>query len=358
MEMRLNPAFAHLGGIARPRIENAAFYKMRLQRNEKPFVWPVDVRAAIADAIDPNLLNHYPDPLPFLRELQQFIGLNENQLVVTMGIDEAIRSIILLYSAGDDIFAHPPGYAMYDVYGEILGRRKHKITYHPDTFLGPKDLCQSLPDDLRILFLPNPSQPVENCFDLDALRKIADWCQINNVLFVIDEAYSLFGAETGLPLVESHDNVLVLRTFSKAFGAAGLRLGFAAGCEKLISPLNGFRLAHESSSFSLHAGRLLLQNFDAWVKPNIDAVCAGRDQLREQCRAAGLWANGHCGNYVLIKLGDKTQHVVDDLTAQGIFVKGPFKGPLANYILVTCGPPEMMAEFYEYMAKSLNNHDR
>ena len=221
----------------------------------------------------------------------------------------------------------------------------------------PETLAENIDASSRILFLPNPSQPVENVYDLDQLRTLAAICRDRDILFAVDEAYHFFGAPSVLPLINEFDNLLVLRTFSKAFGTAGIRLGFAAGSKKAIGPFKAFRLAHEANSLSFHVGEVLLDNFDTFVKGNIENICEGRDVLRQACLDYGLPAWGEAGNFVLIDLRDpvRSKNVRQQLADKGIHVKGGFGAPLDRHILVTCGPADMMRSFFDAFVEILES---
>jgi len=327
---------------------------MRLQRNEKPDDWG-DELYELVFANAPELhLQRYPDPAPFYEKLSRFLNVPQENLVVTSGIDEPIRTLVTLCcDPGDTIIAPSPSYAMYNVYAKIHGVNVNPIAFQPGEFLPPEALGEAIDALSRILFLPNPSQPVENVYDLSQLRTLAGLCREKGIMLAVDEAYHFFGAETAMPLINEFDNVLVMRTFSKAFGAAGLRLGCVAGSEKAIAPLKAFRLAHEANSLSLHVGEVLLDNFDTFVKSNIEKVCEGRDVLRQACLNYGFQAWGEAGNFVLIDLGNtaRSVEVHRELAKRGIHVKGGFSAPLDHHILATCGPADMMRSFFDVLVE-------
>lgn len=349
--------FHHLYELRRTRISEPKCGpdSLRLHRNEKPADWPKELLERIYSSIPDNLLQRYPDASAFYAKLAQFLSVPAENLLVTSGIDEPIRSILTLACDPGDTFVATPGYAMYEVYGRILGLKLAQIVYDPNCFTTASEFCSKIPTGAKVVFLPNPSQPVENCFDLDALARIAADCKGRDVLFVVDEAYHFFGAPTALPLIDRFDNLLVMRSFSKAFGAASLRLGYVAGARKALGPLSAFRLAHEANALTLHAGAALLDGFDAYVKPSVEAICEGRDFLRQKAEANGLKAWGSVSNNVLIDLGDAAavENVVNALEAQEIYVKSGFSAPLDRYILVTCGNRDMMARFFTALQAAL-----
>lgn len=338
------------------RVPESKAVVMRLQRNEKPTDWPKSFLDSIHASFPSNILQRYPDPSLFYKRLSDFLGVGEDNIVVASGIDELIKTLITLCCApGDTISVVTPGYAMYTIYPRLLGIDVAPIVYDPEQFTNPVKLMAKVPGDCKILFLPTPSQPVENCFELDQLREIAAACRARDTLFAIDEAYCYFGAPEAVPLIHEFENVLILRTFSKAFGAASLRLGYVLGAAETIAPINAFRLAHEANAYALHVGLALLDNFDGPVKRSIADIVAGRDFLREACRAYGLKAWGSRANYVLVDLDspERMKAVVAALSREGIEVKSHFSTPLDRHILVTCGPEVLMRAFFDRLTTIL-----
>ena len=340
--------FEPLYEIDRLRIPEPEGVRMRLQRNEKPEAWPDDLQHAIYSSMPKDLLQQYPDPTLFYQKISALLGIPTENMVVTSGIDEPIRSLLLLTCNPGDKIVYTPGYAMYKVYSQMFGIEPLAIDYDPTRFVGPEEIIARTPKDAKILFIPNPSQPVENCFSLDQLREIATYCRDNDILFAIDEAYHFFGAPNAIPLTDEFDNVLVLRTFSKAFGAASLRLGYTVGNRKALKPLATFRLAHEANAYALHIGCQLVDHFDTHIRKSIQGVCDGRDFLRNTLNENGVPAWGDVGNFVLIDFASKERmsKIVETLKARGVFIRGGLPAPLESRALVTCGSLELMQAFY------------
>lgn len=349
--------FQHLSELARTRVPERSYgpESLRLQRNEKPNAWPKDLLDKIYGTVPQNLLQRYPDVGPFYGRLARFLNVPVENVLVTAGIDEPIRSLLTLTCEPGDVYVFTPGYAMYEVYGRMLGLSPAQIAYDPRKFTTAEEFCAKIPAQARLVFLPNPSQPVENCFDLVGLRKIAAHCRDKGIPFAVDEAYTFFGAPTAIPLTREFDNVLVMRSFSKAFGAASLRLGYVVGGPKALKPLAAYRLGYEANALTLHAGMVLLDCFESHVKPSMDSICQGRDWLREALKADGLFAWGSVSNNVLVDLGsaDLAEFAIKALEAREIYVKGGFAAPLEGCLLVTCGPKDMMTRFHDALLGAL-----
>jgi histidinol-phosphate/aromatic aminotransferase/cobyric acid decarboxylase-like protein len=326
-------------------------------RNEKTDDWPEEFRRLIFDTLPSNILQCYPDHKPFYEKLSKFLGLPETRFVVTSGIDEAAKSLLTLFcEPGDKYAAVFPGYAMYKVYGEILGAEMTAISYDPDNFMSPEELLAKLPVECKVLFLPNPSQPVENYFLSDPLRKIAALCNERGILLAVDEAYHFFGAASAIPLTDEFDNVIILRTFSKAFGGGGLRLGYAVGSENSIASLAAFRLGYEANAITYHIGKTLLDHFDDYVKESIQKVCEGRDYFREQCQSKNIKAWGRVSNFVLLKFEspEQKEKVIKGLDNRNILVRGGYPIPLACHLMVTCGPVYQMEKVFKGITDTLS----
>lgn len=330
--------------------------RLRLHRNEKVDAWPQSMLKEIYAAIPDFMLQQYPDLSPFYEKLSNFLKVPQANLLVASGIDEPIKSLMLLCCDPGDKIVFTPGYAMYEVYARMFRIEPIAIKYVPDRFTTPAGIIERTPKDAKILFLPNPSQPVENCFSLDQLREIAVYCKKIDILFAVDEAYHFFGAPSAIPLIDEFDNVLVLRTFSKAFGGASLRLGYVIGSERALRPLASYRLAYETNAFAAHVGAALLDRFESHVRPGIDDVCAGRDLLRTKLKELGLPAWGSVGNFVLVDFGDakRMNVIVSALKAEGTFIRGGLPEPLDSHALVTCGGAATMQRFFDQLSGLLD----
>lgn len=343
--------FRHLGEIERRRIPPIPREHMRLHRLERPEPWPSEVVEAMR-AGPPD--NWYPDYAAFYRRLSAFVGVPEENLVVGAGIEDFIRTLILLCCEPADGFAFTwPTCAMFDIYSEVFLARPVRIVTDPKRLLSVHDVCDKIDSGVKLLVLPNPGQPVETYFCLAELRHIAQRCADVGAVFAIDEAYLGFGADTALPLVDDFENVVILRTFSKAFGGAGLRVGYAIGQPSVIRPLNAIRESGEIAGPSLHAATVLMDMWQSYIEPGIQDVCRGRDWLRDTLLAADFDARGWFSNHVLIGLGDRASHVAARLHERGVHVKANFPAPLDKHLLVTCGSELLMQRFYEAFRASL-----
>lgn len=341
-------SFQHLYQIERKRIPPTPESHMRLHRLERPEPWEQELRARMWD-MPANASNHYPDYVPFYSRLSEFAGVPKEKIVVGAGIEDFIRTLAFLACDPGDGMAYTwPTCAMFDIYADVVGARKVRIETDPDRPLTAADVVAMIDDGVRLVILPNPGQPLDLCFSPDDLRPIANRCADIGAVLAVDEAYFHFGASTALPLLDTFDNVLVLRTFSKAFGGAALRVGYAMGNRLALKPLEAARTSGEISGPSLHAATVLMDNWDEYVAYGIHQVAAGRDWLRNRLQSEGFRARGEFANHVLIDMGTagEAAFVHSCLDVRGIHIRRN-AAPLDRFLMVTCGSVPLIEAFFQ-----------
>lgn len=349
--MFFRPCFQHLPTIERRRIPGNAPDDLRLHRGERVEPWPSEVYDAVDKAMrEPGALEWYPNYAPFVEKLAAFMGVSADRIVVGAGIEEFIRTLTFLAASPTQKIAVTwPTCAMYEIYARVFGLRINRIITDPDLELTAGDILDCLDGRTRLLFLVNPGQPVDTCFGLDDLRLIAHACRSSSTILAIDEAYYGFGAPTALPLIDEFSNVIVMRTFSKAFGAASIRVGCAMGQPRMIKSLDAARPSGEISGPSMRIASVLMDMWDDTIKPAVSNICDGRDWLRTQLQSMGVKARGTVANHVLIDCmnSSRAQSIGMKLADRGIYVKSGLPAPADRHLLVTCASRPIMERFLD-----------
>lgn len=348
----------HLEAVSRIRIpENRELDDcLRMNRNERVAGWHENFLRDVFDSKPDYFLSVYPDNDSLYSKLSSYLGVETNQISLSSGMDGAFKAIWeTVTEPGDRVGVLGPTYAMYYVYSKIFDTELTQIGYNPDTLkLNWDELNNFIDSGPDILFIPNPNQPVEDPLSKEQISEIATRCNQHGTLLVIDEAYYMFGCDTAVGLINDHDNLVVLRTFSKGFGVPGIRLGFMVSNTENIDQLSKTRFAHESNSLSNAVGEYLLDNMSI-VEDYISEVHKGRCFLKDELSALGLSCNGDVGNYVLINFEteEKCKHVAAGLEEKKIHVKANYSGEWARYMLVTLGPKEMIQPFIDVVKSRL-----
>lgn len=351
------PEFQHLSTIERKRITMPDNTRLRLNRLERPQAWQHGFLERLRVSLDLDELQQYPAYTPFYERLAAFENVRPEEIVVGAGIEEFIRSLMMLCAGpGEKVAILWPTCAMFEIYARAFNIELVKIIPDPATGISIGTIVEQLPQDVRLFIMANPGQPVETCFGWGSLQPLARILEERGAVFAVDEAYHGFGGPTIVGCHDWHENTVALRTFSKAFGAASIRLGYAIGAPKVIAALNAVRQSGEVSAISMAIATALMDHYEDVVKPGIADVIAGRDMLRERVsKELGFPTVGYFANHVLIDMlnPNRAEQVAHSLAGRGVLVKAGFPAPVDRHLLVTCGGVSLMADFFEELSGAL-----
>jgi histidinol-phosphate aminotransferase len=309
-----------------------------LSRNENPYGTSPRVRAALIDVP----LHRYPNSRPFLTALSGYTGYPEECLVAGAGMDEIIATICRIFLRQGDLALIPvPTYNFYGPAVELCGALPH---YQPR--LAGFSVDHKIPDGIKMTFLCSPNNPTGNALSEENVRSVVEGTE--SIVF-LDEAYAEFAGKSLLKLVREYDNLVVGRTLSKAFGLAGLRLGYAvappwiARQYRRVAPLFGI------GSLSLAAGVAALQNLD-WMIMCVGKIVAERERMGRRLACA----RPSEGNFLYVQTREKSKVVAERLLQRGVIVRdcSSFQGCGEHFLRVTVGRPEENDRFLEEFEKA------
>ncbi|MFA5750789.1 MAG: histidinol-phosphate transaminase [Candidatus Paceibacterota bacterium] len=196
-------------------------------------------------------LNRYPDPLSMdLRKaLGKFLDISEKNIFVGSGSDEIIDLLIRLFVEQDEeIIVEEPSYGMYKVAAEVAGVKVKSVLLKADFQIDISNLLSQITFKTKIIFLCSPNNPTGALISFEDIENI---CKNFKGIVVVDEAYVEFSSKPSLVnKVSSIENLVVLRTFSKAWGLAGIRVGYAVAQEEIIDYLNKIKLPYNLNRIS------------------------------------------------------------------------------------------------------------
>ena len=349
----------HLINLVRKRIpENRDLNNgLRLDRNEKVSNWDKKIVNKIFSNLPEYFLSIYPDLSNIYKKIAKFDSVKEENILISSGIDGGIKTLFeVCTNHGDLVGVVSPTYAMYKVYSKIFNTKIFEIEYTDKFEFNYSKYYDFLKLKPKILFLPNPNQPVESNFSIKELKKIAEETKKNDCILFVDEAYYLFGSDTAIELIKDFDNLIIGRTFSKAFGVPSIRLGYLISNEENISILSKTRFAHESNSLSNAIAEYLLDNLEI-VKEYNRAIIESREKLKEDISKMGFKAYGNFGNYLLIDFQSEelAKKVVNQLKEKLIYVKGSWQNKWAKCITISVGPYDTMKKFISALNKILSS---
>ena len=329
---------------------------IKLASNENPLGTSPKALAAIQDAL--SRLNFYPDSQCYnLRHaMADFLQVDPEQLVIGNGGDGIITQTCMAYLDQDsEVIVSRSSFPVYDNFTHIM-RAKLIKTPLKDYGLDLDAMADAITDQTRIIFVCNPNNPtgtIVTADELDAfIARVPD-----HVLVVLDEAYYELVDSDDYPdsmkyIREERENVMILRTFSKVYGLAGIRLGYAIAMPSVLAPLNRAKEAFSVNLLAQAAGLAALQDQEFLTK-TVQANHAARIWLYGQFERMGLsYVRSHT-NFILLHIGPNAGEVQQELLKSGVIVRPCDGYDLCDFLRVTVGTPEQNARFIEALEQIL-----
>ena len=320
---------------------------IKLNTNENPFPPSPTVAQALA-AFDPAGLRVYPQPTAdSLRDLiADLHGLQRHNIIVTNGGDESLRLALTTFvEPGHGFGMATPSYSLYAVLAAIQDATLVEVPLQADWQM-PADFAQQMnAQGVQLCCLVNPHAPSGTLYPREQLAEIA---QALNGVLLIDEAYADFidpdAGYHSADLVEELDNVLILRTFSKGYGLAGMRLGYLLGSTNLIDPLlNKTRDSYNMDQISQLVGEAAIKD-QAYAQNTWAQVRKQRTQTQANLSQLGLHSPTSHSNFLLVTVGDTAKlpaaEIYARLKADGVLVRYFDTPALADKLRITIGTEE------------------
>jgi histidinol-phosphate aminotransferase len=329
---------------------------LRLGANESLFGLSARAREAMRAAVDEVALYGDPENFELRAALARHHGVGEREIVVAAGIDDLLGLIVRAAVAPGDtavmsLGAYPT--LAYHVVG--YGGQLERPPYREDRNDLDALLAAVARTSARLVYLANPDNPSGTWHSASDVLTFAERLPPDCV-FALDEAYADFAPESALPPVSAErPNLLRLRTFSKAHGMAGARIGYGIGHAATIAEFEKIRL-HFGVNRIAQAGALASLADQEHLRMVIDAVAEGRQAYQEMSGRLGLITIPSATNFVAIDVGgrERATALVQALARRGAFVRMPGAPPLDRCIRVTVGTPPQRAAFADLFAELSN----
>ena len=303
----------------------------------------------------------YPVPGPLYRKLAAHLGLEPDRLLLTRGSDGAIKTVFETYiEPGDPVLAPRPTYQMYGVYARVFGARLTFVDYRMEDgrpHLTGGEIVAAIGDRRpKLVCLPNPDNPVGFAFSPDEMRAVVEAAGEAGALILVDEAYFPFHPHTVLPWIEEYGHLVVARSFSKAWGLAGLRLGFTAAQPAVTAMLHKVRTMVEADGVSMALAARWLDHEDA-VNASVERLKAGRAYFARAMRSLGFHAIDTPCNFIQVDFGDKRAAVEEALA--GVARYRVFRDSiLAPFLRFTTTTPELFQPVIDCIGRAAGDHER
>ena len=317
--------------------------KIRLDKNERITHFEKKFFKKLLLKISSESVTSYPEVWTLYRSLAKLHKLNTNQFVVTAGIDGAIKNCFELFvSKGDKVIILKPTFGMVDVYCKIARAKKIIINYDQNLNLDINYLLKSINRNISLIIIANPNSPTGTLISQFNMEKIIKKANTHSVPILVDEAYYGFCNKTVLLLLKKYKNLIISRTFSKAYGLAGLRVGYIIASSKIAKLLFNLKPMYEVNSIAILASTIMLKNLKIYRR-YISETKKGFKVLTKYLEDNNIYFIKTHANFIYINLGKKINYFYNKLFKAGILTKKglDIKG-YNNYLRITLGPPKQI----------------
>jgi histidinol-phosphate aminotransferase len=328
---------------------------VKINQNENPFEMPEPVKAAVARAMAGQLWSRYPPfvPADLAAKLARFSGWKADGILVGNGSNELIQAILTVtVEPGKHMVVPQPTFTLYKLLATILGGECAEVLLTADLQFDLNKLTEAVRHaDITIICSPN--NPTGGSLDLSALRQVL---KAASGLVILDEAYHEFSGQTAVPLLSEFENLVVLRTFSKAMAMAGLRVGYLLGHPDIVREIAKAKLPYNVNIFSLAAADAALEHFHL-LKPQIDLLVQERERVYlELNKIPRVKAYPSQANFIAYETALPPSSVFEALYADGLLVRDISRYPLLqNFLRVSIGTPLENDRFLGSLQRIMNS---
>ncbi|HEX4536411.1 MAG TPA: histidinol-phosphate transaminase [Candidatus Acidoferrum sp.] len=324
--------------------------KMRLDFNENTSgCGPAALRAL--RKLTAQQVAMYPEYAAPTRRITMYFGLSEHELLLTNGGDDALRVFF-------DAFVEPssrvlicePTFPMYRYYAEIAGARVETLRYGSEMEFPLDDFVIALRKKPAVAFIANPNNPTGTLLPPTAIQKIL--LAATNTVVVIDEAYAEFSGVTVMPWIRKYPNLFVTRTFSKAAGLAGLRLGAAMACRESLALLRRAMPPFPVNIAALVAAEAALQERSS-IRKYVKQTREIREWLAGELARLGVRTFPSAGNFLLADFGSQGPALFKKLAAQEILVRERSKDIGPGFVRISIGTAAEMQRLVKIIQKEI-----
>ncbi|MCX7727070.1 MAG: histidinol-phosphate transaminase [Chitinispirillaceae bacterium] len=313
---------------------------VKLNQNENPYDCPLDIKKIIADFCISRPWNRYPPFIPtdLKKLLGEYTGTSSESIIVGNGSNEMLLVFLIAIAQKDiPIIICQPTFTVYSLLAEGMGLNTELIYLDKSLHFDINAIIDAIKKQpTSPLIICSPNNPTGTTLSEEEIREIL---RFHKGFLLLDQAYIEFGGFNAIPLLSEYPNLIITRTFSKAFAGAGLRLGYMVGNPEIIKEINKIKLPYNINFFSEYVARTLLTNRDK-LKLTIQIIIEEREKLLSSLKELPITVYPTSANFILIRV-ENSQRLFDYLYTKGILLRDVSNYPmLENCLRITVGKPE------------------
>lgn len=315
--MGINPKPALLNPLlTRPNWESSiprSTQYMWLDKNENLDAELLALSTSILRMVPSETVATYPEFGPLYRKLAAWVGVDPDALLLTPGSDGVIRMAFEAFVREGDVVLHTkPTFAMYPVYCQMFGATAVALEYRRGSN-GPELFLDEIKNKIRsarprLFCLPNPDSPTGTMVSPPELNEIVECCAETNTLILVDEAYHPFYDKSCVNWTEVYPNLIVARTFAKAWGLAGLRIGYAVANPSTLAFLHKMRPMYEVNTVAAVVVEKMLDHVEA-MEASVKRLNEGKQFFLNEMKRLGFNVFSGYGNFLHVAFGEEADLV-------------------------------------------------
>ncbi len=301
-----------------------------------------------------NLDSFYPDPTILIEKISKFHKVKQNNVIVGLGAESLIKDFFLWFSKkskSKKFLNIIPNYYMYTFFSKVFGFREYNLEHNPiKEFITSKVVIKILRQKkIKLLILSNPSSPFEKNWSKKELLEVLNFSKENGVTVLLDEVYQLMGGKTFIAYLKRYENLIILRSFSKAFGCPGIRSGYILANANLVKEIETYRLAIELSSDTIQKSIYLLDNFATVEKKIIKSITVARKFAHDQFQKRGIKSFNNFSNSVsfLFSSNEQKNRVCEKLKNNKILINYNYPNQLDCFANITTTNKKNLIFFFK-----------
>jgi len=320
---------------------------IKLNANENPFG---EILNLTEDLSSINI-HEYPDPnqKKLRLALSEYTGAKFEQIVASSGSDELIDILIRLFLDPDDkLIDAQPTFGMYEFLAKIQGAEVVSVSRNDDFSIDLEAISKCLDNKTKLIFIASPNNPTGNIIKIDELVEILN----KKIIVVVDETYFEFCGESYSNLINDYENLIIIRSFSKWAGLAGLRIGYAISNPEIIKRIIQIKQPYNINSAAEHVAIKAMNNKNKLFK-KVNILMEQKDKIYKfLLKKSEIKVYPSKANFVLCDLKDlSADEIYEGLAKKGIFVRKFSNNFLSNALRISAGTPEQTRKLLQELEK-------
>jgi len=327
--------------------------KLRLDFNENTIGCSPKVIQALRQ-VDANRLSVYPEYTKFRKKLASFLNINENELLLTNATDEAIQLVMNTFvEKGEEVIIPVPTFAMFKFYASLAEAKIKEVLYEENLTFPTDRIINSISSKTKIVILVNPNNPTGTAIPEKDILQIIQKAQNNDAIVLVDEAYYEFYRKSCFEFIRKYENVIITRTFSKAYGLAGLRIGYIVANSKTMEFLEKVISPYSVNSLAVIAAEAALEDY-RYMDDYVRQVNENKSFVENELTRLGIKTYPSEANFLIANFGDLCESIYEKLKLKDILVRNRTKDQLLkNCLRIGIGTKEQCNKFIKALKEIL-----